>query len=447
LGTCLLMEQDRWTSLALCLIKYWCAEALAQQQTLIIPVEETDNDDEQDEDIFLELQSLSLHEKQTNAEQSPVSRRRRRIESFLRSLPKNLHKAAAAAAKQQSQSSATDNGADNILPSSNLETLQEGENGEEDDEDDQEKDDSEAGLKIAWQYKKSVQQKRLGYRPGISSSSSSQRLMTTTDPYCHSYDLRYTDEIQVEDHDIDLMAFQCNCLLDPGNRSNHQSGGPSRRHGSPCAFALYHQLVRRVEDAVRAKPRTVIRLFLYHLDPSLLSVALPLFLTHIRTHGLAVVILVAVQSWNLIDHNGAENFNSLRLLRRECDVVLQCEGFAARSEPPPPEFGNQFQGLLSLPKMTLATAATAVGSGGHFADATVTKRPTATRFGLKRDRRKLHIQLLHIPPEDYAQGGGSVGGGGVRSGAGQRPQETTAKSKYNAVGGCASSGGSSPLDF
>ena len=27
-------------------------------------------------------------------------------------------------------------------------------------------------------------------------------------------------------------------------------------------------------------------------------------------------------------------------------------------------------------------------------------RPSACRFGLKRDRRKLHIEPLHLPPED-----------------------------------------------
>ena len=416
--------------------------------------------------MFLGRESFSLHQQQS--ESLDISHRcrhhhhhhRRRIESLLRSLPKNLHQAAAATAtaaikqqQQQQPSLETSHGAKHSWPVSNLEPLPEGENDEqEDDNDDNDDDDDddddleqednhEAGLKIAWQYKKSVQQERLGYQPGTSSSSSSsyssKRSTTMTDPFCHSYDLRYTQEIQVEDHDIDLMTWPCDCF-NPSNRSNHPSG--SSRHISPCAFSLYHQLVRRVEDAMRTKPHTVIRLFLYHLDASLLSVALPLFLTHIRTQGLPVVVLVALQSWNVMDR-GASSINALRQLRRTCDVVLQCHGFAARSEPPPPEFGNQFQGFLSLPKMTLATAATAVGSGGHFADSTVTKRPTATRFGLKRDRRKLHIQLLHIPPEEYAQGGGSVGGGGVRSGAGQRPPKTTATAT------CASSGGSSPLDF
>jgi hypothetical protein len=27
-------------------------------------------------------------------------------------------------------------------------------------------------------------------------------------------------------------------------------------------------------------------------------------------------------------------------------------------------------------------------------------RPSAAKYGLKRDRRKLHVELLHLPPED-----------------------------------------------
>lgn len=129
-------------------------------------------------------------------------------------------------------------------------------------------------------------------------------------------------------------------------------------------------------------------------------------------------------------------------LRRSSDVVLQAEGFASRVHyPPPPEF-RHLHGLLLLPKVSTVTAATANGGGGgHFADLSVSKRPPAHVYGLKRDRRKLHIPLLHIPPEDYAGGGGSVVSGGVRSGAG-RPQKETKES------GCGfGGGGSSLLDF
>ena len=105
---------------------------------------------------------------------------------------------------------------------------------------------------------------------------------------------------------------------------------------------------------------------------------------------------------------------------------------ARRQHPPPAEF-RHLHGLLQVRKAATCTLSTSVG---HFADLTVTKRPAATMYGLKRDRRKLNVTLLHIPPEDFATDGGSVGSGAVRSGAG-RP---------NAAAN--SSGGANlPLDF
>ena len=54
----------------------------------------------------------------------------------------------------------------------------------------------------------------------------------------------------------------------------------------------------------------------------------------------------------------------------------------------------------------------------HYADSVIpSKRPLADRFGVKRDRRKLTIPLLHLPPEDYGKSTKTMGeegdGGGV----------------------------------
>ena len=56
--------------------------------------------------------------------------------------------------------------------------------------------------------------------------------------------------------------------------------------------------------------------------------------------------------------------------------------------------------------------------------------------------------MLHIPPEDYAEGGGSVGSG-VRSGAGKKSSDGGSTKRASSGGGmgCASNMAGSPLDF
>jgi hypothetical protein len=197
----------------------------------------------------------------------------------------------------------------------------------------------------------------------------------------------------------------------------------------------YRRLLSELQTLLSStNSKKLVRLLLYHPDESLLKVALPLLLAHIRSHGLPVVVMVSIQPWN------CEDQVALRLLRRNSDVVLETEGFASRGTYPPPAEFRSLHGLLKIRKVATSTAAT---SSGHFADMTTTRRPAAFLYGLKRDRRKLHIQLLHIPPEEFAADGGSVGGA-VRSGAGRTQTEAFAK---QATTGCSSRTEGSPLDF
>lgn len=73
-------------------------------------------------------------------------------------------------------------------------------------------------------------------------------------------------------------------------------------------------------------------------------------------------------------------------LRQVADTVLSVESFAGRAHSVPYEF-KVFQGFLVVQKIQQ------YGSMAPF-------RPPGTRFGLKRDRRKLHIEPLHLPPEE-----------------------------------------------
>mmetsp|Transcript_2782 Transcript_2782/g.6527 ORF Transcript_2782/g.6527 Transcript_2782/m.6527 type:complete len:309 (-) Transcript_2782:310-1236(-) len=307
------------------------------------------------------------------------------------SLPRNLHWAKA----QKQQSTAAPS---NMDTPATLGVL------EEDDQD----EDVEEGLEIAWQYKKSVQEKMLAQPFSQKRSQSS-----SSNIFCHSYDLsaRMTDQkpLNPADYIVRIEDLEGRSKLPPG-------------------ILLFRELV----SLLKKNEGKAFRMVLYNPNPALMSVALPLFLSHIRKHKVPVVLLVYCQP--------SKDYKGLSRLSGSCDVILKTEGFSARRiHPPPPEF-RLLQGILTISKISTVTAAAATGSG-FFGDISLSKKPAAFVYGFKRDRRKLHISLLHIPPEDYAQGGGSVGSG-VRSGAGKIPEK-----KITQTLGCASNSGESAFDF
>lgn len=270
-----------------------------------------------------------------------------------------------------------------------------------------EEDNEDANLSIAWQYRQDVQNERLG-------NIGSNKRSTNDGVFCHSFDLN------------GRLSEQLGSL--PTLQYLPIEGGSTDMSG----FTIFRRIVTEIKKVHSSPKYQLIRLLLHRFPVTALSVALPLILAYIREHELSVVVLVTSQAFrNSSDYQ-------LSSLKRTCDAVFELEGFASRKEYPPPAEFRHLHGLFTIHKLSTVTAATANG-GGHFADLTVSRRPDpAHLFGLKRDRRKLHIEPLHIPPEDYAEGGGS-GSGGVRSGAGRQPVKSGL--------GCASSGGSSNLDF
>ena len=270
-------------------------------------------------------------------------------------------------------------------------------------------DDADEGLEIAWQYKKSVQEKMLAQpfkQKSIQSSSPSA--------FCHSYDLSAR---LIDQKPLNPVDFIAGIKVLKGDVNLE------------CGMSLFRELVSLLKKKKEGK---AIRMVLYNMNPDLMLVALPLFLSHIRTHKVPLVLLVYGQP--------TKGCKALTRLSRMCDVVLRTEGFSARRiHPPPPEF-RLLQGILTISKVSTVTATTANG-GGFFGDISVSKRPAAFVYGFKRDRRKLHISLLHIPPEEYAEGGGSVRTG-VRSGAGNVPDR-----KKSQAPGCGSTSGGSAIDF
>jgi len=70
----------------------------------------------------------------------------------------------------------------------------------------------------------------------------------------------------------------------------------------------------------------------------------------------------------------------------QSDTAVSVESFIGSGEPVPVEF-REFVGLLSIRKLQ------AFGTIAPY-------RPDFSKYGLKRDRRKLHIEPLHLPPEE-----------------------------------------------
>jgi hypothetical protein len=350
---------------------------------LIIPVSEEGQD----------MDFLSASEEQLSMLSDRASKAE--VEDLLLSLPRNLHWDKQ---KQRQESSQT---GESPATLNTLDVLEE--------------EEAEDGLEIAWQYRKSVQQERLGLEQQHQPSSSSPAI-AATNVFCHSYDLSGR---MTEQSPIDPAKYMATI------RWNAKNGSAQL-----AAFEVFRNLAALLKE----KDGKAIRLLLFHPDLETITIALPLLLAHIRTHGIAAVVMVCTPP--------TTDCKSWTQLSRTCDAVLSTEGFASRKEyPPPPEF-RHLQGLLAIAKVSTVTAATANG-GGHFGDLTISKRPAAFIYGFKRDRRKLHIPLLHIPPEDYAQGGGSVGSG-VRSGGGKMPEP---KKKSSGGMGCASNLEGSMLDF
>jgi hypothetical protein len=347
-------------------------QAVSQEQCLLVPVFGINDE------VEISMDSLSI-----------LNDSREDIEELLLALPRNLHWD-----KQRKKSES----AKDQTAASSLDILEE------------EEEKEEEGLENAWQYRKSVQQERLGQPMEQAKLSSSTR--TNTSVFCHSYDLsgRMNEQSPI---DVDKYIVS----LELQSQATTQAAG----------FAMF----RKLAASLKKNEGKVVRLLLFHLDLAILAVALPLLLSHVRQNSIPIVLMVSTVP--------TPDCKSWIQLARASDVVFSTEGFASRNEYPPPAEFRHLQGLLKISKVSTVTAPTANG-GGHFADLTVSKRPAAFIYGFKRDRRKLHIPLLHIPPEDYAEGGGSTSG--VRSGAGKP------SSSKNANGmGCSSNLSGSVLDF
>jgi hypothetical protein len=347
----------------------------------------------------------SLQPKSINFQQGM---NKRSYETFLNTLPRNLH-----LDKDRSKEEAISKAIhDNVLRQQEFKgfgTIEEGDDEDFEEEADQGKAEDE-GLTNAWQYKLSIQRERQG--APITKSANETKI------FCHSYDLSGRMEEQFPPNwiftDSRTQFLDCSCQCCPSLSCNATRS---------CANHLYQKCVKDIQDILKLNPNTVVRLLIINAPVKILTIAFPLIQHFIRSNSLPVVMMITVRPW--LQTLSDQRVGSISLkqaiitLRRNCDAVFTCEGFAAMSSPPPPEFSD-LAGILTIRKIALQSLS-------HFADSTTNRRPPANRYGMKRDRRKMHIRMLHLPPEDFSAGGSSVGSG-ARSGAGRSSDNSASNS-------------------
>mmetsp|Transcript_14561 Transcript_14561/g.16793 ORF Transcript_14561/g.16793 Transcript_14561/m.16793 type:complete len:502 (-) Transcript_14561:197-1702(-) len=449
LGTAMLIEEDRFScgDLGSTLARYWMAEALACGQTLLLPSTKpnypTSTLCNENEDIFTPFGS------------SPSD-----LEQYIERLPKNMHLEKFRTKRQRQQLQLQQM----QQRQSALSSLDEAQQGmgmvileEEEDEEEKEDDTAEEELKIAWQYKRSIQDQRRGRQRNASSSKvgalpsqqPNQVIEQADEVYCHSYDLMGRMQDQYRSRllsnsanpagiDLDLSsdskeeypdrAFTAtiiDCYI-PSTISSAAIANSNLNNKNLCStptnvaqnrvggYLLHHKTMLHIRSILSSQPPTnqaVIRVALINPIPAYCIIALPLLLATIRSNSLPVVILVTTKPWCFIQPPNvtcgttpSHSLKELFQLRRVCDAVLSTHGFDGIRQSPPSEF-RDLVGILRIRKLSLCSI-------NHYGD-TKSMRPLSLKFGFKRDARKLGIQMLHLPPEENSpSGSGTQGNGG-----------------------------------
>jgi len=366
LGTLIWLEQDRFTDLAITLAKYWVSEGTAQgHQIVFVGCEDATLESLP---TFITPTQGIIHEKFNNTSVSV-------IREFIDRLPRNAH--------LDKFRKKDDQAVRNVEP---ILSIAEEDEDQYNEEETPNKDDE---LTIAWQYRTAVQEERTG----IKKQNGYAFANTHATPFCHSFDLsgRLVEQYpagtfklcrseDATEHDL-LHFFSVD--------SHGAKTGDSEQLRMLAGFDIFRRLLQTLKSRIACSPNSVIRLVL--LNPCLpeCAVYLPLLMSSIVQDQLPVVVLVVIHP--------VYHASYIRLKRSVADSAYCIKGFAPLRDPPPVEF-KSLAGLLLVERNI--------------------RRPPAHKYGLKRDRRKLHLQMLHLPPEEMSTGGSSVSGGGARSGAG-----------------------------
>lgn len=245
-------------------------------------------------------------------------------------------------------------------------------------------------LKVAWQYGKYI-------NPPLSSNPASDschlhasKQLEQSAVYCHSYDLSRRLQDSLRSSSLRVMRTLDNF--------------PTRVDAN--LQSQMEQLVAAISGIVQQSLDAVHRIFI----PQLFGVASLVNMedeqnVRIVTHALLTLKHIIRSSRSTLILSLPTTFLPSTLVSNVMtisDTLVSVTSFAGKAKDVPAEF-REFCGFLSIQKL-------------QQVGAIVSHRPQYERYGLKRDRRKLHIEPLHLPPEESratASDTERIRGGGV----------------------------------
>lgn len=223
----------------------------------------------------------------------------------------------------------------------------------------QQQQQPEAPLTIAWQYAK--------YLAAAPDAAHPQR-------FCHSFDLARPMHRELLDANppalADVLALDA-ITSDP----------PSPRE-------IYEQLLQRVaEEISAANDRVVLRVSMQELGSPLFGPADAAHMTALFAFVRRLRVLVSSRPVVCVLSGPLYAFapEFANEVRHLCDYALDIKAFMGEQDMLPAEL-RDFHGLLDVRKLARVHSLAC-----HSMD--------ATKFGLKRERRKLKIEKFHLPPE------------------------------------------------
>lgn len=255
------------------------------------------------------------------------------------------------------------------------------------------KEDKKKHLKIAWQYGKYIKDV----------SDDSDQKIGYSSSYCSSYDL--SNRLQSSVFEKNMPRVYC---VAEGKALQWNSNGtfslPPRKTSASIVEETYNaiQSFQEIHSNTQANP---IRIFFPHFESffgkihpedRMMGANLLLRIKHLMQGSFdsnqqqskiqakaRMTTFVSVQPSCLHCYGDSQYLQTLNSI---ADTVLGVESFAGHADAIPVEF-RYFCGFFFVHKL-------------HQICSIAPHRASASRYGLKRDRRKLHIEPLHLPPED-----------------------------------------------